>query len=38
VLSAAVRPVEQQRGVRVQQLRLHEDVVVRLLAGKRRGA
>ena len=38
VLGAAVRPVEQQRGVRVQQLRLHEDVVVRLLAGKRRGA
>ena len=30
VLGAAVHPLEQQRGVGVQQLRLHEDVVVRL--------
>tara|TARA_B100000795_G_scaffold261153_1_gene237663 strand:- start:884 stop:1000 length:117 start_codon:yes stop_codon:yes gene_type:complete len=37
VLGAAVHPLEQQRGVGVQQLRLYEDVVVRLLAGKRRG-
>ena len=32
VLGAAVHPLEQQRGVRVQQLRLHEDVVVALCA------
>ena len=38
VLGAAVHPLEQQRGVRVEQLRLHEDVVVRLLDGEERGA
>ena len=38
VLRAAVHPLEQQRGVCVQQLRLHEDVVVRLVDGEERGA
>ena len=38
VLRAAVHPLEQQRGVCVQQLRLHEDVVVRLTDGEERGA
>ena len=38
VLGAAVHPLEQQRGVGVEQLRLHEDVVVRLLDGEERAA
>ena len=38
VLGAAVHSLEQQRGVGVEQLRLHEDVVVRLVDGKQRGA